>query len=146
MPKSMTKTAITKTTMTKTAMTKTKYWLLVLACVTAVPAYAQTYQGYAERSILGTLSTQELRSVETAAIGVLDHAPDGKATKWTSPTESDRATIVGTLEPLRTRKDQGESCRLLKSTLVRQGETEAWSFWFCKNAEGNWKSRPVGQR
>ena len=108
----------------------------------AQPALAY-FDNYLSGSIVGTLSKKEAASLQQAVRKALNDTEDNKAVEWHYPAEGRRQAIDGTISPIATKTDKGQSCRRLKSELQRGSATEAWSGWFCKQSDGAWKARQV---
>ena len=52
--------------------------------------------------------------------------------------------VEASITPLRSKTNRGQSCRRLKAELTRGSSHDEWTGWFCKQADGRWKSRKVG--
>ncbi|WP_019450807.1 RT0821/Lpp0805 family surface protein [Cupriavidus sp. BIS7] len=108
----------------------------------AQPALAY-FDNYLSGSIVGTLTKKEAASLQQAVRKALNETEDNQSVEWHYPAEGRRQAVDGTISPIATKTDKGQSCRRLKSELQRGGATEAWSGWFCKQADGKWKARQV---
>lgn len=109
---------------------------------TAQPALAY-FDNYLSGSIVGTLTQKEAASLQQSVRKALNDTEDNKPVEWHYPAEGRRLAVDGTISPVVTKTDQGQTCRRLKSELQRGSATEAWSGWFCKQANGAWKARHV---
>ncbi|WP_171514509.1 RT0821/Lpp0805 family surface protein [Cupriavidus necator] len=82
-----------------------------------------------------------LRAINT----LLDNGKDRTAAPWNYPAKGSRKEIKGTLTPLKTKTDQGQSCRQLNVRLQRAQQSGNWTGWFCKQSDGRWLSRSVSR-
>ena len=110
----------------------------------AQPAFAY-FENYLSGSIIGTLTQKEAASLQKSVRQALVDTEDNKAVEWHYPAEGRRQAVDGTITPVATKTDKGQTCRQLKSDLKRGSATEAWSGWFCKQSNGTWKARHVGE-
>ena len=110
----------------------------------AQPALAY-FDNYLSGSIIGTLTKKEAASLQQAVRHALNDTEDNKSVEWHYPAEGRRDAVDGTISPVATKTDKGQSCRRLKSELQRGSATEAWTGWFCKQADGTWKARHVAE-
>ena len=108
----------------------------------AQPAFAY-FQTYLSGSIVGTLTQKEAASLQKSVGKALNDTEDNKVVEWHYPAEGRRQAVDGTISPIATKTDGGQTCRRLKSELQRGSATEAWSGWFCKQSNGTWKARHV---
>lgn len=108
----------------------------------SAPAMAY-FDNYLTSTIIGTMSQKEAASfqkiVRTALVDTADNTP----VTWNYPAEGRRQAIDGTIVPVESKTDKGQSCRRLKSELKRGSATENWTGWFCKQSNGQWKARQV---
>jgi len=114
----------------------------VLTIALSAPALAY-FDNYLTSTIVGTMNKKESTSFMQTLGKTLNEAPDGQAASWTYPAEGKRQQLDGTLTPLVTRTDAGQKCRRLKTELKRGTAEEHWTGWFCKQPDGQWKSRQV---
>ncbi|WP_227460954.1 RT0821/Lpp0805 family surface protein [Cupriavidus pauculus] len=115
---------------------------LALLIGSAQPAFAY-FENYLSGSIVGTLTQKEAASLQKAVRTALKDTEDNKVVEWHYPAEGRRQAVDGTISPVATKTDNGQTCRRLKSELQRGSATEAWSGWFCKQSDGTWKARHV---
>ncbi|KWR91366.1 RT0821/Lpp0805 family surface protein [Cupriavidus sp. IDO] len=113
---------------------------LLLALATPAHAY---FDNYLTGTIIGTLNDKEAQSLAKSVRKALNDTADGQAVEWTYPAAGKRQQIDGTLTPVSSKTDQGQPCRRLKSDLKRGSAEEHWAGWFCKQSNGQWKSRQV---
>ncbi|EKZ96178.1 RT0821/Lpp0805 family surface protein [Cupriavidus metallidurans] len=106
------------------------------------PALAY-FDNYLSGSIVGTLNKKEVASLQQTVRKALNDTEDNQVVEWHYPGEGRRQAVDGTVSPIATKTDKGQSCRRLKSELKRGSATEAWSGWFCKQSNGTWKARQV---
>lgn len=106
------------------------------------PAHAY-FDNYLTGTIIGTLNKKEAESFKAAMGKTLNDTADGQSVTWSYPAEGKRAQLDGTLMPERTKTDGGQSCRRIKTDLKRGSTEEHWGGWFCKQPNGQWKSREV---
>ncbi len=110
----------------------------------AVAAPAQAYfDNYLSGTIIGKLNKDEAASFAKSIGKALNDTADGQSISWEFPASGKRLPVEGTLTPLTSKTDQGQSCRRLKTDLKRGTAEEHWSGWFCKQKDGQWKSRQV---
>lgn len=111
---------------------------------TMQPAFAY-FETYLSGSIVGTLTQKEAASLKSSVRTALNSTEDNKVVEWHYPAENRRQAVDGTITPVATKTDNGQTCRRLKSDLKRGSATEAWSGWFCKQSNGTWKARHVAE-
>ncbi|MCO4864768.1 RT0821/Lpp0805 family surface protein [Cupriavidus sp. WGlv3] len=114
----------------------------VLLCATPAHAY---FDNYLSGTIIGTLNDKEGASLAKSVRTALNDTADGQSVAWTFPAAGRRQQIDGTITPVESKTDKGQPCRRLKSDLKRGSAEEHWSGWFCKQSNGQWKSRHVGE-
>ncbi|PVY69665.1 outer membrane surface antigen [Cupriavidus alkaliphilus] len=114
----------------------------VLLC--AAPAHAY-FDNYLSGTIIGTLNDKEGASLAKSVRAALNDTADGQSVAWTYPAAGRRQQIDGTITPVESKTDKGQPCRRLKSDLKRGSAEEHWSGWFCKQSNGQWKSRHVDE-
>ncbi|SOY64230.1 conserved hypothetical protein; putative exported protein [Cupriavidus taiwanensis] len=114
----------------------------VLLC--AAPAHAY-FDNYLSGTIIGTLNDKEGASLAKSVRTALNDTADGQSVAWTFPAAARRQQIDGIITPVESKTDKGQPCRRLKSDLKRGSAEEHWSGWFCKQPNGQWKSRHVGE-
>ncbi|SCU73339.1 conserved exported hypothetical protein [Cupriavidus necator] len=116
------------------------------ALLFAAAAPAQAYfDNYLSGTIIGTLNDKEGASLAKSVRTALNDTADGKTVAWTFPAAGRRQQIDGTITPIESKTDKGQPCRRLKSDLKRGSAEEHWSGWFCKQSNGQWKSRHVDE-
>lgn len=108
----------------------------------SAPALAY-FDNYLSGSIIGTLNQKEAAALQQVVRKALVDTADDTAVEWHYPAEGRRQAIDGTITPVQSKTDKGQSCRRLKSDLKRGSASEAWSGWFCKQSNGQWKARQV---
>ncbi|RZT31305.1 RT0821/Lpp0805 family surface protein [Cupriavidus agavae] len=113
--------------------------------VAASPSAFAYFENYLSGSIVGTLNQKEAASLQKSVRQALVDTEDNKIVEWHYPAQGRRQAVDGTISPVETREDKGQQCRRLKSDLKRGSATEAWSGWFCKQSNGTWKARHVGE-
>ncbi|WER48269.1 RT0821/Lpp0805 family surface protein [Cupriavidus sp. WKF15] len=112
----------------------------------AVAAPAQAYfDNYLSGTIIGKLSKDEAASLSKSIGKALNDTADGQSISWQFPATGKRLPVEGTLTPVTSKTDRGQSCRRLKTDLKRGTAEEHWSGWFCKQKDGQWKSRQVAE-
>ncbi|AQV97664.1 hypothetical protein BJN34_27760 [Cupriavidus necator] len=115
---------------------------LLLAAAAPAQAY---FDNYLTGTIIGTLNDKEGASLAKSVRKALNDTADGQAVEWTFPAAGRRQQIDGTITPVESKTDKGQSCRRLKSDLKRGSAEEHWNGWFCKQPNGQWKSRQVSE-
>ena len=115
-----------------------------LLLAVAAPAHAY-FDNYLSGSIIGTLNEKEGASLSQSVRKALNDTADGQAVAWTFPAAGRRQQIDSTITPVESKTDKGQPCRRLKSDLKRGSAEEHWSGWFCKQSNGQWKSRHVDE-
>jgi surface antigen len=112
----------------------------------AVAAPAQAYfDNYLSGTIIGRLNKDEAASFAKSIGKALNETADGQSVAWEFPASGKRLPVEGTLTPVTSKTDQGQSCRRLKTDLKRGTAEEHWSGWFCKQKDGKWRSRQVAE-
>lgn len=112
----------------------------------AVAAPAQAYfDNYLSGTIIGKMNNDEATSFAKSVRKALNDTADGQSIAWEFPASGKRLPVQGTLTPVTSKTDQGQSCRRLKTDLKRGTAEEHWSGWFCKQKDGKWKSRQVAE-
>ena len=97
-------------------------------------------------SLLGSLSAEETKTFESTVAKTLNQAKDAEAVTWQglgSQKKVRKQPLNGTFEPLRSTKNEGQDCRLLKASLSQGSQQEAWTMWFCKQQSGQWKVKNI---
>lgn len=126
-------------------------WIVhALACVfaclagsmSAGPAVAY-FDHYLGGTVVGTLTQDQLAVLTDVFRKTLEQGADGVRVPFTLPPDARQRRVEGSFTPLRSRQDRGDRCRQLRSEFRRAGETEAWTGWYCKEKDGNWKSRKL---
>lgn len=112
-----------------------------LACG-ATPALAY-FDHYLSGTVIASMNEAESNSFSAAVRQTLANTPDKASSRWTSPPVPRRQPVEATLVPVRSKSDQGQDCRELRADLRRGSAVEQWSAWFCKQPDGQWKSRKV---
>lgn len=114
----------------------------LLALAPASPAFAY-FDNFINSTVVGKMNQKESASLAQHVRKVLDTGADGAAVPWNYPATRGRRAIEGSITPLRTKTDQGQSCRQLRTQRQRDGLEDNWTSWFCKQGDGSWKSRRV---
>ncbi|RDK07681.1 hypothetical protein [Cupriavidus lacunae] len=118
----------------------------VFACLagpmSAGPAVAY-FDHYLQGTVVGTLTQDQLAVLTDVFRKTLEQGADGVRVPFTLPPDARQRRVEGSFTPLRSRQDRGDRCRQLRSEFRRAGETEAWTGWYCKEKDGNWKSRKL---
>ncbi|MGO4331619.1 RT0821/Lpp0805 family surface protein [Cupriavidus sp. 2TAF22] len=127
-------------------MTPRQLFRTSLACAAllapAAPALAY-FDTFVNATVIGKMSQKESAALAKSVGEILNTGADGAVVPWNYPATSGRRAIEGSLTPLRSKTDQGQSCRLLRTQLKRDGLEDNWTGWFCKQSDGRWKSRKV---
>ncbi len=119
------------------------YGLLIALPLLCTSAFAGSIL---KNSLLGSLSNDETKTFEATVAKTLNEAKDTETVSWQglgSSKKQRREPLNGTFEPLRSVKNEGQDCRLLKASLAQGAQQETWTMWFCKQQDGKWKSRQV---
>jgi len=114
----------------------------LLPLTLAQPAFAY-FDNFINHTVVGSMNQAESASFSKAVRQVLVDGEDGTPLPWTAAARKGREAIEGSITPLRGKTDQGQSCRQLKAELTRGSSHDEWIGWFCKQADGRWKSRKV---
>jgi surface antigen len=117
--------------------------LLAALALGGSPAHAYL-DNYLSNTIVGSMNPAEAKAFSQAAGKALADTADGDTMAWTSPTQGRREPVQANIKALETRTDQGQACRKMRTELRRGTSEEHWTGWFCKQADGQWKSRKVG--
>jgi len=102
-------------------------------------AWAQAYSAFSTDSIYGSLKHEESVSFNQAAATVMANPKDNEVLPWTSPLGG-RTPVSGKLYADGSRQRNELPCRLLHARLERGPNREDWEFWFCRQADGQWKA------
>lgn len=92
-------------------------------------------------TILGTLSRSQADTFIRTFKEVLSDTPDGGKVSLQIPADGRRAAIEGSLTLQRTKVENGERCRQMRTEVKRGSQKEGWVGWFCKQANGEWKAK-----
>lgn len=114
-----------------------------LAFAPAAPALAY-FDNFLTSTIIGSMSQKESKSFAQSVGKALADTADGQSTTWTYPASGKRLPIDGTITLVDSKTDKDQPCRRVKTELRRGSAEETWNGWFCKQADGKWKSRRVG--
>lgn len=118
----------------------------VAACVAglAPPGTAVAYfDHYLAGTIVGTLTKSQLEVLTGVFRKTLEQGADGVRVPFTLPPDTRQRQVEGAFTPLSTRQDRGDRCRQLHSEFRRAGESENWTGWYCREKNGDWKSRKL---
>ncbi len=116
-----------------------------LAFGPAAPALAY-FDNFLTSSIIGTMNQKESKAFAQSVGKALADTADGQSATWTYPAEGKRQQIDGTITMVESKTDKGQPCRRAKTELKRGSAEETWAGWFCKQSDGKWKSRHVGDK
>ncbi|MBO1113843.1 hypothetical protein [Bordetella petrii] len=108
-------------------------------------AWAQAYSAFSTDSIYGSLKHEESVSFNQAAAKVFANPKDKEILLWTSPLAG-RTPVSGKLYADGSRQHDGLPCRMLHARLERGPNREDWEFWFCRQADGQWKAISQSRR
>ncbi|MBY4947905.1 hypothetical protein K6V92_14900 [Cupriavidus respiraculi] len=117
--------------------------LVVASAIASAPAHA-FLRNYMRNTVVGSMTVAEANAFSEAAGKALADTADGDTMEWTSPNPGRRDPIHATITALESRTDRGQPCRRMTTELRRGTSEERWTGWFCKQADGEWKSRRVG--
>ncbi|KAF7963193.1 hypothetical protein AWV80_12740 [Cupriavidus sp. UYMU48A] len=125
----------------------TRNLLTALALCASLGGVATSVHAYFEHplsgTVIGSMNKTEKDEFLRAVNKVLDDGADRTAVPWNYPATGSRKEIKGTLTPLKSTTDQGQSCRRLNIKLQRDQKSGNWTGWFCKQSDGRWLSRKV---
>jgi len=113
---------------------------LPLLCSRPALAYFDTF---VNNTVMGSMNQAESAAFAKAMRQVLDEGQDGTPAPWSVGASKGRAAITGSITPVRTKTDQGQQCRQIRTELERGTNHDQWSNWFCKQPDGRWRSRKV---
>lgn len=97
-------------------------------------SYAAGYRGLKDTP-LSEFNEEDLSLFENAHKEALENRGDGDTVTWKNPDSG----ASGTITPLRTDRSGGRNCRLLRILSSAGGRTGDSRFWYCKQADGQWK-------
>jgi surface antigen len=117
--------------------------LVAALALGAHPAHAYL-DNYLSNTIVGSMTPAEARAFSQAAGKALADTADGEAMDWTAPAQGNREPVRANIRALESKTDQGQPCRRMRTELRRGTSEEHWTGWFCKQSDGQWKSRKVG--
>ena len=113
-------------------------WLLLASVIAPVHAAPPIYLNH---SIIVNIPKADLPSFRAAVNQALNDSADGQTTHWTSSAQRGHAPVSVALTPSQTTQTQkADRCRMLQGRFTQSGGKEDWSFWFCRQPEGNWKA------
>lgn len=117
----------------------------VAACLGSMPAAPALayFDHYLAGTVVGTLTQDQLAVLTDVFHRTLEEGTDGMRMPFRLPPDARQRHVEGSFTPLRSLRDQGDPCRQLRSEFRRAGESEAWTGWYCKGKDGDWKSRKV---
>ena len=112
----------------------------------AWPAHAY-YDHFLNATIVGTLDKDQVAELRGAFSKMLSEADDGASVPFhldASTSNAKSKPIDGTFTPLKTRTENGQRCRKIRSDLRQQGrQPERWAGWSCQQAGGDWKRTAI---
>ncbi|WP_042884950.1 hypothetical protein [Cupriavidus necator] len=124
--------------------------LRALACLAACIAGAMSsgpalayFDHYLGGTIVGTLTPAQVTALTDVFRRTLEQGADGTRVAFRLPPDARERQVEGSFTPMHSRHDRGDRCRQLRSEFRRAGETEAWTGWYCKEKNGEWKSRKL---
>ena len=125
----------------------TRQFLLAFGLCAALGGGASSVEAYFDHplsgTVIGSMNKAEKDELLRAINALLDKGEDRTAAPWNYPATGSRKEIKGTLTPLKTTTDQGQSCRQLNVRLQRAHKSGNWTGWFCKQGDGRWLSRSI---
>lgn len=115
---------------------------MLAGAMPAGPAVAY-FDHYLGGTIVGTLTQDQLTALTDVFRRTLEQGADGARMPFRLPPDTRERQVEGSFTALQSRRDHGDRCRQLRSEFRRAGETEAWTGWYCKEKDGNWRSRKL---
>jgi len=96
---------------------------------------------FMNNTIISSIPKNDLAAFRAAVTEVLESQPDGQGTTWTGSKPRRGVPIDVKMTVKRTVETQkANKCRQLDALVTQGGSSEDWSFWFCKQASGQWKA------
>lgn len=111
-----------------------------LALAAAVwPAHAY-FDHFLQGTIIGTLDKEQTAALTTTFSKTLSESDDGATVPFHLPASGRSKATDGTFTPLKTRMENDQRCRQIRSELRQQGRAaERWLGWYCQQKDGDWK-------
>ncbi len=113
--------------------------MALILCGTPVLACAQGYGAFSNDTLYGTLKRNERDSFDQTVVQALQDPQAGKRFPWKAPGAAGPGALTGEVNADAARDQNGMPCRPLHATLRRGTTEEAWTFLFCRRADGQWK-------
>lgn len=96
---------------------------------------------FMNNTIISSIPKSDLAAFRAAVTEVLESQPDGQSTTWTGSKPRRGVPIDVKMTVKRTVETQkANKCRQLDALVTQGAGSEDWSFWFCKQASGQWKA------
>lgn len=106
---------------------------------TAWPAQAY-FDHFLNGTIIGTLDKDQTAELISAFGKAMSESDDGKSTPFHLPPNAKGRATDGTFTPLKTRTENDQRCRKVRSELRQPGrQPERWTGWYCQQPDGEWK-------
>lgn len=105
----------------------------------AWPALAY-FDNFLTGTIIGTLGKDQTAELKSTFGKTLSESDDGNSVPFHLPASGKSKATDGTFTPLKTRTENGQRCRQVRSDLRQQGrQPERWVGWYCQQPDGDWK-------
>ncbi|MCA3187682.1 hypothetical protein [Cupriavidus sp.] len=130
-------------------MKQTARWRgLCAAALLAVAWPAQAYfDHFLNGTIVGTLDKDQATELRTAFGKAMTDADDGASVPFhldASTSNAKSKATDGTFTPLKTRTENGQRCRKVRSELKQPGrQPERWTGWYCQQPDSTWKKTMI---
>jgi hypothetical protein len=121
---------------------KSSALLSVLFTVSVISAPVSAGQlSFLNGTIASHIPSKDLPAFKAAVADVLNKSSDNTESTWTSTARTQNRTVNVTFKPVSTvQTNSVTTCRLLTAQVSLQDKHEPWQFWFCKQANGDWKA------
>ena len=121
---------------------KTQRALLAGGMLLAFSMSAQAASmAFMNNSIIAGIPKKDRPGFSAAVTDTLDNQPDGASTTWTGSQPRRGQPVSVKMTVIRTTETQkANKCRQLDAQVSQNTASENWSFWFCKQASGQWKA------
>ena len=96
---------------------------------------------FMNNTIISSIPKSDVPGFRAAVTQVLESQPDGQSSTWTGSKPRRGLPVDVKMTVRRTVETQkANKCRQLDAVVAQGASSENWSFWFCKQASGQWKA------
>lgn len=114
-----------------------KVWLLGAGLLVSLPVAAMNW-GFLKHTPVSHFTEQDWELMRAAGREALANAPDGETVGWSNPDTG----AFGTIQPLKTYKARGTTCRRTEVYNNAGNASGTSRFDLCQQEDGSWQVAP----